>query len=111
MATAPQPAPAPLTPDTLWLVDHFFKPADRLEARRVLEQQIARQLPFCEKADDAALERLRFAAIKVSDGNLKRLHHTVREAQKDWRDLLMGADFGFRVTDHRNWFEGLRRGD
>lgn len=74
----------------------------------MLEVQCARNLPFCEKADAGALERLRFAALRVSRGDLARLSHAMREAQMDWRDLLMAADFGVDVNAHRAWFEELR---
>jgi hypothetical protein len=99
----------PLTHDTQWLVDHLFKPVDRADAARMLIQQCARNLSSCENADARSLERLRFAALKLSGGDLKRLSHAMREAQMDWRDLLMAADFGLDVNAHRAWLAVLRK--
>ena len=99
---------AALTSDTLWLVDKLFKPQHRIDAARMLEKQCSRNLPFCENAKPAELERLHFAALKVSRGDLKRLSHAIHEAQMDWRDLLMAADFGLTVNAHREWLDELR---
>jgi hypothetical protein len=98
----------PLSPDTQWLVDHVFKSEHRAEAARMLEAQCARNLPFSENENAKSLERLRFAAIKISRGDLKRLSHAMREAQMDWRDLLMAADFGLDVKAHCVWLAELR---
>ena len=74
----------------------------------MLEVQCARNLPSCANADAKSLERLRFAALKFSRGELKRLSHAIQEAQTDWRDLLMAADFGLDVDAHRIWLQELR---
>ena len=97
-----------LSDDTQWLVDRLFKPQHRIEAARMLESQCARNLSSCESADAKSLERLRFAALKISAGELKRLSHAIHEARIDWRDLLMAADFGFEVNAHRVWLQELR---
>ena len=98
----------PLSPDTQWLVEHLFKPGDRAEAAAMLVRQCARSLSSCENADSKSLERLRFAALKTSAGDLKRLSHAMHEAQMDWRDLLMAADFGRTVDAHHLWLAELR---
>jgi hypothetical protein len=98
----------PLSADTQWLIDRFFRADHRADAASLLAERCARNLPSCEKSDARTLERLRFAAIKVSRGKLDRLHHAVREAQMDWRDLLMAADFGCDMNAHRQWFNQLR---
>jgi hypothetical protein len=77
-----------LTPGTLHRLDVLFLPGDREPAKALLEQ--------CES------ERLQFAALKVSDGNLARLESAVKLAQIDFRDLLMAADFG-EVEAHLKW--------
>ena len=69
-----------LTPETLRRLDILFTPGDRESAKALLQQ--------CES------ERLQFAALKVSDGKLAVLEHALRLAKRDFRDLLMAADFG-----------------
>ena len=47
-----------------------------------------------------SLERLRYAALKLSGGRLDALREAVELARIDWRDLLMGAGFGYDVHAH-----------
>ena len=53
-------------------------------------------------ASEAALERLQFAALKLSEGNLDKLDRAVALANRDWRDLLMAAGFGEDVDAHKS---------
>jgi hypothetical protein len=53
-----------------------------------------------------SLERIRFAALKLSAGNLEALRSAVGLANRDWRDLLMAAGFGRDVDAHRSWHPG-----
>jgi hypothetical protein len=78
----------PLTPETLRRLDVLFLPGDREPAKALLQQ--------CES------ERLQFAALKVSDGNLAALESAVKLAHIDFRDLLMAADFG-QIGAHLRW--------
>jgi hypothetical protein len=77
-----------MTPETLRRLDVLFTPGDRESAKALLQH--------CES------ERLQFAALKVNDGKLAVLDHAVRLAQRDFRDLLMAADFG-EVDAHLKW--------
>jgi hypothetical protein len=77
-----------LSPETIRRLGILFAPGDRESARALLRH--------CEG------ERLRFAALKVSDGKLALLESAVKLAQVDFRDLLMAADFG-EVDAHRKW--------
>ena len=54
-------------------------------------------------ATPTSLERLRFAAIRVSGGELARLREAIEIAQIDWRDLLMAAEFGTDTRTHERW--------
>lgn len=99
-----------MTRDTERLIGHFFAPDDRAEAAALIERDCGRNLPFCENHDDQQLERLRFAAIRYSEGNLERLVNGIYEAQKDWRDLLMMTGFAHDVMAHRGWAEAVLEG-
>jgi hypothetical protein len=79
---------AELSPDTLRRLEILFTPGDRESAKALLQQ--------CES------ERLQFAALKVSDGNLAQLESAVKLGHIDFRDLLMAANFG-EVDAHRKW--------
>ena len=94
-----------LSRDTQIVVDRLFPSADRDAARVLLEEQCADNLPCLESLDPVGLERYRFAALRVSGGDLGKLHEAVALAKLDWRDLLMAADFGHDANAHRTWFE------
>jgi hypothetical protein len=91
-----------LSPETLRRVDILFPPEDCERAKALLYEQCGNKLPFQEKADMYQLERIRFAALKYSDGGLLSLESAVKLAQQDWRDLLMAVGFG-EVDAHRSW--------
>ena len=49
------------------------------------------------------MERVRFAAIKLSEGDIHKLQEAIVDARIDWRDLLMAAGFGSEVDAHTTW--------
>lgn len=93
----------PLSPETRRRLERLFAPRRREEAERLLRDDCGNNLPFCGGLDSAGLERVRFAALKVSGGRLDKLAEAVRLAQIDWRDLLMNAGFGFDERAHESW--------
>ena len=99
----------PLSPRTKQLVEIFFSAKDISEASLWLEEECGNNLPSCNQQDEHGMERIRFAAIKLSKGNLLKLLQTIDEARMDWRDLLMAADFGFDVNSHENWVKDVIR--
>src|SRR4051812_43540250 len=85
-----QPPLSPATHDRLNVV---FAPSDREEAERLLANECGSNLPFCQDSDPSQLERVRYAAMKLSHGRLDGLRRAIKLAQTDWRDLLMAAGF------------------
>ena len=94
----------PLSPDTLTRVEVLFAPDQVEAARAALENECANNLPFCEHLDMLGLERIRFAVLKLSLGNLENLRREIDQAKRDWRDTLMAAGFGHDVNAHSRWF-------
>ena len=78
-------------------------PDDADKVGRLLVEQCGQNLPFCGAKSPAELERLRFAALKISEGNLERLRRAVDEAKRDWRDELVWAGFAERLDAHVRW--------
>ena len=76
---------------------------DQRRATDILVHECGSNLPSCGNATPASLERLRFAALKLSRGDLQRLRDATELAKVDWRDLLMAADFGGDVHAHERW--------
>lgn len=92
-----------LSPGTQRRVDLIFPVGARREAATLLANECGTGLPFCADHDGHALERVRFAALKVSEGDLGRLQRAVAMAKKDWRDLLVEAAFASDDRAHESW--------
>ena len=92
-----------LSPETKRRLDLLFPPQDREAATRLLEADCGNNLPFLEKLDEFGLERFRFAALKISGGNLDRLREAIKLAKYDWRDLLVSAGFANDPVAHKEW--------
>ena len=92
-----------LSPRTRKLVDSLFDRIDVNEACLWLEEECGNNLPFCDDSDEIQMERIRFAALKLSKGNPHKLLHAIEEARVDWRDLLLAAGFGTDENAHDIW--------
>jgi hypothetical protein len=53
--------------------------------------------------DLSGLDRIRFAAVRFSGGQLSCLREAVRLAQADWRDLLVASGFADDIHAHQEW--------
>lgn len=94
-----------LTPKTEKRLSLLFAPAYQERARTILVEECGTSIPGWNAA---GLERLRFAVLKLSGGKLDRLEAAIHDAKRDFRDVLMAADFGepdsyTRWTPKRNW--------
>ena len=96
-----------LSPRTTRLIETLFQAEDADEASQWIEEDCGNNLPFCNSHDEIQMERIRFAAIKLSKGNLHKLLRAIDEARMDWRDLLMAADFGIDVQAHDHWASSI----
>jgi hypothetical protein len=99
---------ATLSSETQRRVDLLFGPTTREEAAELLVTDCGNNLPSLEKLDEHGLERYRFAALKLSNGNLVRLRDAVELAKIDWRDLLMAAGFGEDARAHESWLPAAK---
>jgi hypothetical protein len=55
---------------------------------------------------DVEGDRVRIAALKVSDGDLAKLKEAIAVGKNDWRDLLYSADFANDTKKHLRWIPG-----
>ena len=93
-----------LSPATIERLRRLFPPGDVAAAVRLLAEGCAENLPLIGRpVTPKSLERLRFAAIRVSGGELVRLREAISVAQNDWRDLLVAAEFAADLTAHERW--------
>lgn len=96
------PPRSPLTPRTRDHVAVMFPDAQD-EVAELLVRECGNNLPMLENADALALERLRFAVLRLSAGRFGKLQAAIDLARTDWRDLLMAAGFGEDVEAHLRW--------
>jgi hypothetical protein len=98
----------PLSQETRRRLEAVFPEGKRDQAERLLITRCGDGLPLTSRADDDFWERIRFAVLKLSAGDLKRLEREIEGANCDWRDTLMAAGFGESITAHKNWFPPKR---
>jgi hypothetical protein len=91
-----------LSPETKRRVELLFRPEDQLPVTGLLDLECGYSIPGFKRASEHDVERIRFAALKMSDGDLTKLRRAVELAQLDFRDLLVNAGFG-NLTDHEKW--------
>jgi hypothetical protein len=93
----------PLSLETTRRLERVFPPQLRADAALLLEGECGWNLPFCQSGTPASLERIRFAALKLSNGTIDGLRDAIELAQTDWRDLLVAAGFADDVNAHASW--------
>ena len=72
-----------------------------------IESNCSTNVPGCDNWTNVQLERIWFAVLKLSNGELIRLEASVKLVNTDFRDLLMAADFGYDLEAHNKWYKQL----
>ncbi len=93
----------PLSQATLERLHALFDPKDRESATKFLVEDCAENIPLWRPTTPEGLERIRFAALKISEGKLEALVDAIAEAQTDYRDALVWAGFADDVDAHLRW--------
>lgn len=102
-------SPAPLTTEVNLRVCLVFPREQREMASALLVKECGTNLPFCADQTPAGLNRIRIAALKLSNGDLEKLKTAVDLAKRDWRDLLVSAGFANDINAHEEWLPEIRR--
>jgi hypothetical protein len=89
----------------------LFRPSDVAPAERTLLADCGDNLPQLACASPEDLERIRFAALRLSGGCLNDLGKAIELAQADWRDLLVAAGFADNPRAHLQWVPRWFGGD
>lgn len=92
-----------LSEKTVERINALFSDSQREEVEELLKQECGDNIPFCENKNKYEMERIRFAVLKLSEGNMDKLIQAIELAQTDWRDLLMAAGFAHDVEAHNKW--------
>jgi hypothetical protein len=70
----------------------------------VLTRECGDELPLTgSPSSPRTHERIRFAVLKLSNGDLTKLRGLVHHGNVDWRDVLVWAGFGNSRTAHEEW--------
>jgi hypothetical protein len=93
----------PLSSQSRQRLERVFPPATRTEAERLLVDECGLNLPGAQKWNSVEVDRIRFAAMKTSGGTLEGLKEAIGLAKRDYRDLLVSADFGYTVSSYLQW--------
>ncbi len=96
----------PLSEATRQHIDSMFRRPENELAALLLRNHCGHDLPFRNSDSPDALERIRFAALKQSGGDIEKLKRAILLAQTDWRDLLVAADFAHDSEAHKHWTPG-----
>jgi hypothetical protein len=92
---------------TQTLVEKLFIGPEQSIAAKWLVEDCGNNLPFCKDWEADKMERIRFAVLKLSNGNPLKLLEAIELAKKDWRDVLMWSDFGNDLDAHNKWAEQI----
>jgi hypothetical protein len=98
-----KPQEARLSATTIELIEKIFPPDQQNEVTNILLCKCGNNLLDHENDDEHELERVRFAVLKMSKGDIERLRRAVKLAQEDWRDAFLAAGFEVSTTAHKVW--------
>ena len=96
-----------LSPRTRQLVEQLFPGAEQADVSNWLLYECGENLPFQKGRNEYELERVRFAALKISNGDPLKLLEAIELAKRDWRDVLMWAEFGNSLDAHESWAKSI----
>jgi hypothetical protein len=91
---------APLTTGTGQRIAMLFGPDDIEFVASLLTDECGSNLT----EHRGLLERIRFAVLKLSHGDLNALGRAIDLAKRDWRDALVAAGFGDDTKAHESWW-------
>jgi len=92
-----------LSDDTRQRLQRLFPEPQWQEVEAILREDCGDTLPMVKPSWLDLVERIRFAVLKLSQGDLTRLKKHVKGARHDWRDVLMAAGFANSLTAHKDW--------
>lgn len=93
----------PLSSKVIDVIEIYFDEDVAPIVKEYLIYECADNIPMCENYSPEQMDRIRLSALKISEGDFKKLKQAVMQAKKDWRDLLMAAGFGNDVEAHKRW--------
>ncbi len=93
----------PLSKDVKQKIAVVFKELDRPKASELIRRRCGTSLPMMKTVEIEDFDRIRFAVIKLSRGNVGKLEELIDQANVDWRDILVDAGFADDEKAHLAW--------
>jgi hypothetical protein len=98
-----------LSQQTQMIVEKMFPNPAQPNVIKWLIEDCGTNLPFCKDSDEHKMERIRFAVLKLSEGDSVKLLEAIELAKKDWRDVLVWSGFGNDLDAHHKWAEQITK--
>jgi hypothetical protein len=95
-----------ITEKTINLINYIFSADERNDVMLLLINECGSNLPHINEKSPL-IERIRFAAIKISNGKKKELIKAIELAKTDWRDLLVSAGFEHDINEYNIWADTI----
>ena len=90
--------------DATWARVRAAFPADQhAVVGRALLERCGDNLPLVDPTYVTLAERIRFAVLKLSGGDIAQMERHLAMAAVDWRDVLVAAGFGNDTRSHLEW--------
>ncbi len=86
----------------------LFAEAEWQRVSDYLLSECGDNLPLVDDSRLELAERIRFAVLKLSNGDFRRLVTETENAARDWRDTLVAAGFGDDTKAHLAWAPAVR---
>jgi hypothetical protein len=93
----------PLSEATKDRIRRLFDGTECARVEDILLNTCGDNLPLVDTGYVQLAERIRFAVLKLSHGNIAALQSHIKDAQIDWRDVLVAADFAESTMAHLHW--------
>jgi hypothetical protein len=92
----------PIEDSTSLRIDAMFQEDDRHLVREMIVESINWRMPGWRHSTLLDIERIRFAVLKLADGDVNKLGEVIELAKLDFRDVLLAANFP-TPHSHQKW--------
>jgi hypothetical protein len=92
-----------ISQETMKRIRALFSPEQWRFVEDYLLNECGDNLPNIAPSYHELAERIRFAVLKLSNGDMNKLKEWTADAAHDWRDTLMSAGFGTSLDAHLLW--------
>jgi len=96
-----------ITKRTMKAIETLFSSEEQGIVKDELELNYFTNVAGCNGWSASQMERIWFAVLKSSNGQLSEFKTSIKLANTDFRDLLMIAEFGEDLEAHNKWFKQL----